>query len=308
MMKQRMMSQPRSMEKEENRWQGNDCIQVLIRMTLKIQMKLVSKKSLSQSISRDDLTELYRIVMNKYGMDGPEDKLEKGFWKCLRIMFEEPLSTDLIWSELGQQKIISAKGLTSPEQTATGKGISNPLMAVMLLQKIKREDLKCLQNKEQLEESIYNILRKLTKVITKRHGPPPAEKDPTLNDVDILQTMEAKPSEEIPIEENVVDIVQKAPSLVMQGKVRHEEKEQVADEPTKEVEDVQGADEPAKKVMSEPGANEFTMEVVDEQGVDEPAKEVANIQGADEPAQVVVDEQVADEPTKEVMDDSNMES
>ncbi|GJT64776.1 hypothetical protein Tco_1016256 [Tanacetum coccineum] len=55
----------------------------------------------------NDLTELYRIVMNRYGMDGPEDKLEKGFWKCLRIMFEEPLSTDSIWSELGQQKIIS---------------------------------------------------------------------------------------------------------------------------------------------------------------------------------------------------------
>ncbi|GKF32366.1 hypothetical protein Tco_0102164, partial [Tanacetum coccineum] len=28
-------------------------------------------------ISRDDFTELYRIVMNRYGMDGPEDKLEK---------------------------------------------------------------------------------------------------------------------------------------------------------------------------------------------------------------------------------------
>ncbi|GJX88260.1 hypothetical protein Tco_0340274 [Tanacetum coccineum] len=60
-----------------------------------------------KSISRDDLTELYRIVMNRYGMDGPEDKLEKGFWKCLRIMFEEPLSTDSIWSKLRQQKNIS---------------------------------------------------------------------------------------------------------------------------------------------------------------------------------------------------------
>ncbi|GJU22608.1 putative ribonuclease H-like domain-containing protein [Tanacetum coccineum] len=60
-----------------------------------------------KSISRDDLTELYRIVMNRYGLDGPEDKLEKGFWKCLRIMFEEPLSTDSIWSEIGQQKIVS---------------------------------------------------------------------------------------------------------------------------------------------------------------------------------------------------------
>ncbi|GJT94119.1 hypothetical protein Tco_1082964 [Tanacetum coccineum] len=64
------------------------------------------KKS-KRSISRDDLTELYRIVMNRYGLDGPEDKLEKGFWKCLRIMFEEPLSTDSIWSEIEQQKIVS---------------------------------------------------------------------------------------------------------------------------------------------------------------------------------------------------------
>ncbi|GJS34461.1 hypothetical protein Tco_0532843 [Tanacetum coccineum] len=60
-----------------------------------------------KSISRDDLIELYRIVMNRYGLDGPEDKLEKGFWKCLRIMFEEPLSTDSIWSEIEQQKIVS---------------------------------------------------------------------------------------------------------------------------------------------------------------------------------------------------------
>ncbi|GKA10809.1 putative ribonuclease H-like domain-containing protein [Tanacetum coccineum] len=60
-------------------------------------------------ISRDDLTELYRIVMNRYGMDGPEDELEKVFWKYLKNMFEEPLSTDPIWSELGQQRIINKK-------------------------------------------------------------------------------------------------------------------------------------------------------------------------------------------------------
>ncbi|GJT01113.1 putative ribonuclease H-like domain-containing protein [Tanacetum coccineum] len=44
-------------------------------------------------ISRDDLTELYRIVMNRYGMNGPEDELERVFWKYLKDMFEEPLST-----------------------------------------------------------------------------------------------------------------------------------------------------------------------------------------------------------------------
>ncbi|GKC62650.1 putative ribonuclease H-like domain-containing protein [Tanacetum coccineum] len=60
-----------------------------------------------KSITRDDLTELYRIVMNRYGMDGPEDKLEKIFWKYLKDMFEEPLSTDPVWSVLSQKRIIS---------------------------------------------------------------------------------------------------------------------------------------------------------------------------------------------------------
>ncbi|GKD35668.1 hypothetical protein Tco_1251177 [Tanacetum coccineum] len=30
-----------------------------------------------KDITRDDLTELYKIVMNRYGMDGLEDELEK---------------------------------------------------------------------------------------------------------------------------------------------------------------------------------------------------------------------------------------
>ncbi|GKD19408.1 kinesin-like protein KIN-4C, partial [Tanacetum coccineum] len=33
--------------------------------------------AMMKSISRDDITELYRIVMNRYGMNGPEDELER---------------------------------------------------------------------------------------------------------------------------------------------------------------------------------------------------------------------------------------
>ncbi|GJT63931.1 hypothetical protein Tco_1015411 [Tanacetum coccineum] len=65
------------------------------------------EKAMLKDITRDDLTELYRIVMNRYGMNGPEDELEKTFWKYLKNMFEPPLSTDPIWSLLGQQRIIS---------------------------------------------------------------------------------------------------------------------------------------------------------------------------------------------------------
>ncbi|GJS51012.1 hypothetical protein Tco_0624374, partial [Tanacetum coccineum] len=67
----------------------------------------ISFGAMLKDITRDDLTELYRIVMNRYGMSGPEDELERVLWEYLKNMFEEPLSTDPIWSLLGQHRIIS---------------------------------------------------------------------------------------------------------------------------------------------------------------------------------------------------------
>ncbi|GJZ37939.1 hypothetical protein Tco_0584130 [Tanacetum coccineum] len=161
MMKQRMMNQQRNkVDEQEETNTGTETPINPVPVAMKTP-SVATYKIIKQGEKRE-------IVMNRYGVDGPEDKLEKGFWKCLRIMFEEPLSTDSIWSEIGQQKIISwryydtcrvhclnlesmdvymlserkyplsaevAKGLTSPEQTATGKGISNPFMAVMSLPK-----------------------------------------------------------------------------------------------------------------------------------------------------------------------------
>ncbi|GJT84711.1 hypothetical protein Tco_1066428 [Tanacetum coccineum] len=73
-----------------------------------VAMKTPSVATYKISKKEDDLIELYRIVMNRYGLDGPEDKLEKGFWKCLRIMFDmNSTGTDSIWSEIEQQKIVS---------------------------------------------------------------------------------------------------------------------------------------------------------------------------------------------------------
>ncbi|GJU98992.1 putative ribonuclease H-like domain-containing protein [Tanacetum coccineum] len=114
-----------------------------------------------KSISRDDLTELYRIVMNRYGMSGPEDKLEKIFWKvhCLNLestdiyMLTErkyPLSAEVCKAMLDkklqggkpdedcykllkmmekQAGIRKHKDWLVQEQTALGKDFSNPLMA-----------------------------------------------------------------------------------------------------------------------------------------------------------------------------------
>ncbi|GJW99427.1 hypothetical protein Tco_0183341 [Tanacetum coccineum] len=73
----------------------------------------INFRAMLKDITRDDLTELYRIVMNRYGMNGPEDELEKVLWEYLKNMFEEPLSTDPIWSSLGQQRIISWRYYTT---------------------------------------------------------------------------------------------------------------------------------------------------------------------------------------------------
>ncbi|GKD02378.1 hypothetical protein Tco_1177352 [Tanacetum coccineum] len=48
--------------------------------------------------------------------------------------FEDSNDDDLVTSDHEEAERVP-KGLTSPEQTATGKGISNPLMAVMVCQK-----------------------------------------------------------------------------------------------------------------------------------------------------------------------------
>ncbi|GJZ05587.1 reverse transcriptase domain-containing protein [Tanacetum coccineum] len=158
-------------------------------------------------ISRDDLTELYRIVMNRYRMDGPEDELEKVFWKYLKNMFEEPLSTDPIWSELGQQRIISWRYYEScrvhclnlesmdiymliertyplstemckamlDKKLQGGKPDENCYKMLKMMEKQagirkalknscckdKKRRLEVLQIKNNLKNSIYNILRKL---------------------------------------------------------------------------------------------------------------------------------------------------
>ncbi|GJV95740.1 putative ribonuclease H-like domain-containing protein [Tanacetum coccineum] len=64
-----------------------------------------------KDISRDDLTELYRIVMNRYGMDGPEDELEK---VPKRIEFS-PEHT--VYSQHGHVLLV-AKGLILPDVMA----------------------------------------------------------------------------------------------------------------------------------------------------------------------------------------------
>ncbi|GKB28351.1 hypothetical protein Tco_0867752 [Tanacetum coccineum] len=46
-------------------------------------------------------------MMKRFGTEGPTDDYERVFWENLKTMFDAPLSTDLVWSLPGQQKILS---------------------------------------------------------------------------------------------------------------------------------------------------------------------------------------------------------
>ncbi|GJT85947.1 putative ribonuclease H-like domain-containing protein [Tanacetum coccineum] len=58
----------------------------------------ISLGAILKEISREDLTKLYRIVMKRYGTEGPTDDYERVFWENFKTMFDAPLSTDLVWS------------------------------------------------------------------------------------------------------------------------------------------------------------------------------------------------------------------
>ncbi|GKB44084.1 hypothetical protein Tco_0889026 [Tanacetum coccineum] len=60
-----------------------------------------------KDFSRDDLTELYRLVIKKYGVNRPEEIYDRVLWGDLKTMFDPPLSDDAIWSFPLQQKMIN---------------------------------------------------------------------------------------------------------------------------------------------------------------------------------------------------------
>ncbi|GKE13103.1 hypothetical protein Tco_1416654, partial [Tanacetum coccineum] len=60
-----------------------------------------------KDFSRDDLTELYRLVIKKYGANRPEEIYDRVLWGDLKTMFDPPLSDDAIWGLQLQQKMIN---------------------------------------------------------------------------------------------------------------------------------------------------------------------------------------------------------
>ncbi|GJY51847.1 hypothetical protein Tco_0442694 [Tanacetum coccineum] len=58
----------------------------------------ISFGAMIKDFTREDLIELYRLVMQKYGTNRLENAYDRVLWSDLRTMFDPPLNEDAIWS------------------------------------------------------------------------------------------------------------------------------------------------------------------------------------------------------------------
>ncbi|GJZ97086.1 hypothetical protein Tco_0669420 [Tanacetum coccineum] len=67
----------------------------------------VNFPGLLNDLTRDDLKELYRLMMLKYGDNRPEEEFERVLWGDLKTMFDPPSEEDAIWKLPHQQQILN---------------------------------------------------------------------------------------------------------------------------------------------------------------------------------------------------------
>ncbi|GJR53340.1 putative ribonuclease H-like domain-containing protein [Tanacetum coccineum] len=67
----------------------------------------VNFQGLLNDLTRDDLKELYRLMMLKYGDNRPEEEFERVLWGDLKTMFDPPSTEDAVWNLTHQQKVLS---------------------------------------------------------------------------------------------------------------------------------------------------------------------------------------------------------
>ncbi|GJT06354.1 hypothetical protein Tco_0840816 [Tanacetum coccineum] len=61
-------------------------------------IKLMSFGAMLKDFSRDELVELYRLVIKKYGANTPKEMYDRVLWGDIKTMFDPPLSDDAIWN------------------------------------------------------------------------------------------------------------------------------------------------------------------------------------------------------------------
>ncbi|GJS74046.1 hypothetical protein Tco_0706887 [Tanacetum coccineum] len=119
---------------------------------------------------REYLIELYRLVMQKYGTNRPEDAYDRVIWSDLRTMFDLPLNEVAIWSLPLQQKMVSWRYYDKCEVHCLTLEACTIYMLADRKYPLSKEACQVMLKMKLLDGKMNEVCYKLLKMIEKQAG------------------------------------------------------------------------------------------------------------------------------------------
>ncbi|GKA78701.1 hypothetical protein Tco_0785238 [Tanacetum coccineum] len=130
----------------------------------------MSFRAMIKDFTREDLIELYRLVMQKYGTNRPEDAYDRVFCSDLRTMFDLPLFEDAIWSLPLQQKMVSWRYYDKCEIHCLTLEACTIYMLADIKYPLSKEACQVMLKMKLLDGKMNEVCYKLLKMIEKQAG------------------------------------------------------------------------------------------------------------------------------------------
>ncbi|GJW44849.1 hypothetical protein Tco_0073648 [Tanacetum coccineum] len=130
----------------------------------------IFQQAMLKDFTREDLIELYRLVMQKYGTNRPEDAYDRVLWSDLRTMFDPPLNEDAIWSLPLQQKMISWRYYDKCEVHCLTLEACNIYMLADRKYPLSKDACQVMLKMKPLDGKMNEVCYKLLKMIEKQAG------------------------------------------------------------------------------------------------------------------------------------------
>ncbi|GJT33880.1 putative ribonuclease H-like domain-containing protein [Tanacetum coccineum] len=149
--------------------QGQRSVYQIIRAN-KADTVYMSFGAMIKDFTREDLIELYRLVMQKYGTNRPEDAYDRVLWSDLRTMFDPPLIEDAIWSLPLQQKMVSWRYYDKCEVHCLTLEACTIYMLADRKYPLSKEACQVMLKMKLLDGKMNEVCYKLLKMIEKQAG------------------------------------------------------------------------------------------------------------------------------------------
>ncbi|GJR33520.1 hypothetical protein Tco_1209204 [Tanacetum coccineum] len=130
----------------------------------------ISFGAILKDFSRDDLIELYRLVIKKYGENRPEEMYDRVLWGDLKTMFVPLLSDDAIWSLPLQQKIINWRYYPTCAVHCLTLDASNIYMLADRKYPLSKDACQVMLKMKLLDGTMDGVCYQLLKMIEKQAG------------------------------------------------------------------------------------------------------------------------------------------